>query len=107
MGNFKLIIEKGYQILQSPQGERINHIKETTIYQNADRTGKCFLTIYVNFESYTSLKSCIYDKTTQKLYTPDGEMLPFTILDIEISKISTTVKCFCLVDFDYETKHNA
>lgn len=104
MAALKVIIENGYQILQSPKGERINQIIETNITQGYDKSmAVCHFSVLVNFND-----SPIYDPIEKTLKTPLGEKLPVEIITYQPTGTDEPVdKVFakCAVEFPYETNH--
>lgn len=100
---FKAIVEKGYQILQSPKGERINEIIETCITQGYDKSkAVCLFSVLVNYNN-----SPIYDPVEKTLKTPSGEKLPVEIITYKPNGTDEPDKVFvrCAVEFPYETNH--
>lgn len=109
--HFKAIVEKGYQILQTPGGERVSRIKTTCIFQGREKVGECVFDLYVNYKS-SDPQPCKYDPDSQKLTMSNGEVLPVEILeykpeviDSEGLKEVALVKAKCTVVFPYETGH--
>lgn len=105
---FKVIIENGYQKIQTPTGEKLNCITMTNIYQPVDKAEAfCVFTILVNLNG--SIPSCYYDHNTRTLSTPDGEQI--TGIDIQAffqagnGHSTDTVTAKCRVEFPYDTKH--
>lgn len=101
---FKAIVENGYQILQTPGGERVNRIIETIICQGIEKEeATCQFTALVNFND-----SLIYDTETNELKTGLGEVLNVKIL--RFAPISNqhpvdAITAKCSVIFPYDTNH--
>lgn len=104
MANFKVIIDGGYQILQSPGGEHINYLIKTNITQDTEKPGICrfWLNVTAGGEKY-----CRYDEKTGVLTTPKGEILPVEVVVFTPCYIHTIdqIICDCKVDFPYDTNH--
>ena len=100
----ELIIERGMQIIQTGEGEKLPRVIETMVRQYAAEPGKCQFTMYVNQPGL-----CKYDESKKRLSTPGGKYLR----DVEVIKykpaesetIPAMVLCSCLVGFHYNTTH--
>lgn len=105
--HFKAIVENGYQILQTPGGERINYVTETSIKQDIEKIGTCVFSAIVNYQSSSDLKTLKYNPETKKLSSPNGEVLEVEILNFNPETITRagSVKVRCTVVFPYDTGH--
>lgn len=105
--HFRAIVEDGYQILQTPGGERVNYLTKTVIAQTHEKVGECVFSVNVNYKTSLHLKPLNYDPETKTLRTPSGEVLEVEILSHR-PKTSTEVENAtfkCSVVFPYETGH--
>lgn len=105
--HFKAIVENGYQILQTPSGERVNYLIETKITQTVEKVAVCVFSLNVNYKMSNGPQPFKYDHTTKKLSTPGGEVLEVEILKYspETSVTVPIVTARCAVVFPYETNH--
>lgn len=105
--HFKAIIQNGYQILQTPEGERINCLTKTKIIQDVEKEAECVFSLLVNYKSSTEQQPFNYDPDTNKLSTPSGEVLDVEILNYrpETSTMMPEITARCTVIFPYETNH--
>lgn len=105
--HFKAIVENGYQILQTPGGERVNFLTRTVIIQTVEKTAECEFSLNVNYPSSSEKQPLKYDQFTKQLSTPSGEVLAVEILNYtpETSTSVENVTARCTVIFPYETKH--
>lgn len=104
---FKAIVERGYQFLQTPGGERVNFLTKTTIIQSIEKEGECVFSLNVNYKSSDEKQPFKYDPITNQIISPNGE-----VLDVEIVKYTPEtstrvpeVTARCTVIFPYETNH--
>jgi hypothetical protein len=105
----KAIVENGYQILQSPGGERINYLTSTKIIQDTNKVADCVFSLYVNNIGNKEKPSCKYDPFSEHLITPSGErlfvhVLTFSPRDTE-KQACDEITAKCTVIFPYETRH--
>lgn len=100
----ELIIERGMQILQTSEGEKLPRVIETMVRQFAAEPGQCQFTMYVNQPGL-----CKYDESKERLTTPGGKHLR----NVEVIKskpaesevIPAMVMCKCVVGFHHNTTH--
>lgn len=104
---FKAIVENGYQILQTPGGERVSHLTKTTINQTIEIEAECKFSLLVNYKSVDNPKPFNYDPKTNQLSTHNGEVLDVEILNYspETPTRVSEVTARCSVIFPYETNH--
>lgn len=102
----ELIIERGMQIIQTNEGEKLPRVVETMVRQYAAEPGQCQFTMYVNQPGL-----CRYDESKKRLTTPGGkhlrnvEVLKYKPAESEL--IPAMVLCKCQVGFHYNTTHRA
>jgi hypothetical protein len=102
----ELIIEKGMQILQTTEGEKLPRVIETMVRQFAAEPGQCQFTMYVGEPGL-----CKYDDLKKRIITPGG--LPLRGVEVLKHKpsggptIPAMVLCKCTVAFHYNTNHKA
>ena len=100
----ELIIERGMQLLQTSEGEKLPRVKQTVINQTDSMPGLCQFTMYVNQPGL-----CKYDEKTGTVTTPKGLRLK----KVEVIKhkpsegptIPAMIMCKCTVSFHYDTNH--
>lgn len=104
---FKAIVENGYQILQTPGGERLNCLTKTTITQRVEKEGECKFSLLVNYKSSDDQQPFKYDPENNQITSPIGEVLDVEILNYtpETSTRVPEVTARCTVIFPYETNH--
>ncbi len=105
--HFKAIVENGYQILQTPGGERVNFLLKTNIIQDAQKVGKCIFSANVNYNPEPP-SALIYDVRKNQLSTHSGEILEVDLLEFmpkNEEKPVDSVIVACTVIFPYETNH--
>lgn len=102
----ELIIERGMQLLQTPEGEKLPRVIETLVKQFAAEAGQCQFTMYVN-----SPGLCQYDDIKKRLTTPGGKHLRkvevIRTKPAESQLIPAMVLCKCQIAFHYDTSHKA
>ena len=102
----ELIIERGMQLLQTSEGEKLPRVVQTVVSQFAGEPGQCQFTIYVNQPGL-----CKYDDLKNRLITPGGLALrSVDVLKVKPAESETKpamVLCKCLVAFHYPTNHKA
>ncbi len=102
----ELIIERGMQILQTSEGEKLPRVVETMVRQLAAEPGQCQFTMYVDQPGL-----CKYDDLKKRLTTPGGlalrgvEVLKYKPAEGELKP--AMVLCKCTVAFHYNTTHKA
>lgn len=102
----ELIIERGMQILQTSQGEKLPRVIETMVRQYAAEPGKCQFTMFVNEPGL-----CKYDPAKNRITTPGG----YELRNVDVQKFKPAeselkpaiVLCSCSVGFHYNTNHRA
>lgn len=100
----ELIIERGMQILQTAEGEKLPRVIETLVRQFAGEPGQCQFTMYIDEPGL-----CKYDDLKKRLITPGG----LTLRHVEVLKYKPSegplkpamVLCKCTVGFHYNTTH--
>ena len=100
----EVIIERGCQLLQTYEGEKLPRVVATMIQQHAAEPGNCQFTMCVNQPGL-----CKYDDHKKALTTPAGN----TLKGVEIMKfkpaeselIPAIVLCKCQVGFHHNTNH--
>lgn len=102
----ELIIERGMQIIQTNEGEKLPRVVETLVRQFAAEPGQCQFTMYVNEPGL-----CRWDETQKRLTTPGGKHLRHVeVLKTKPKENALTpamVLCKCQVGFHFDTKHKA
>lgn len=102
----ELIIERGMQLLQTSEGEKLPRVVETVVRQFGGEPGQCQFTMYVNQPGL-----CRYDDLKNRIITPGGlalrkvEILKFKPAESEVKP--AMVLCKCPVSFHYPTNHKA
>jgi len=102
----ELIIERGMQLLQTSEGEKLPRVVQTVVGQLWGEPGECQFTIYINQPGL-----CKYDDLKNRLITPGG----LALRGVEVLKVKPAeneVKpamalCKCKVAFNYPTNHKA
>lgn len=102
----ELIIERGMQILQTTEGEKLPRVIETLVRQKAAEPGLCQFTMFVDAPGL-----CKYNDLEKTLTTPGG----LKLRHVEVLKYKpmqsptepAKVLCQCHVAFHYDTKHKA
>ncbi len=102
----ELIIERGMQILQTSEGEKLPRVIKTVVGQFAAEPGECQFTMYVDQPGL-----CRYDNLKKRLITPGGLRLRYVeVLKYKPSEgptVPAMVLCKCQVGFHYNTNHKA
>ena len=102
----KAIVENGYQILQTPNGKRINYLTLTQITQTTEKEAECVFEVNANYKG-GDLESLLFYPEYLKLITQAGEVLEVEILDYKnVDRALDKVKVKCTVTFPYETNHH-
>ena len=102
----ELIIERGMQILQTSEGEKLPRVIETLVRQLAAEPGQCQFRMYVDGPGL-----CKYDDRKKRITTPGGlalrgvEVLKYKPAESELKP--AMVLCKCVVAFHYPTTHKA
>ena len=100
----ELIIERGCQLLQTSEGEKLPRVVETLVRQKMAEPGLCQFTIHVN-----SPGCCRYDDQKKQVATPAGQTLKtvrvLKFKPAESELIPALVLCECHVSFHYNTSH--
>lgn len=102
----ELIIERGMQILQTSEGEKLPRVVETMVRQLAAEPGQCQFTMYVDGPGL-----CKYNDLKKRITTPGGlalrgvEVLKYRPAESELKP--AMVLCKCVVAFHYPTTHKA
>lgn len=100
----ELIIERGMQLLQTTEGEKLPRVVETVVRQLAAAPGECTFTMFVNQPGL-----CRYDG--RRITTPGGN----TLRQVQVLKSKPAVSelepeklmCRCSIAFHYNTGHRA
>lgn len=102
----ELIIERGMQLLQTAEGEKLPRVIETLVRQFGGEAGECQFTIYVNEPGL-----CKYDEQKKRLSTPKGlHLRKVEVLKHKPSEgptVPAKILCRCQVSFQYDTTHKA
>lgn len=102
----ELIIERGMQLLQTTEGEKLPRVIETMVGQKAAEPGFCRFTMFVD-----DAGCCKYEKDKQRLTTPGGKLLRdvkvLKYKDAEGPTVPAKVLCECTVGFFHNTTHRA
>jgi hypothetical protein len=102
----ELIIERGMQLIQTPEGEKLPRVVETMLRQFAAEPANCQFTMYVNQPGL-----CRFDDRANTITTPRGlrlrEVKVLKSKPAESELIPALVLCECKVAFNYDTKHKA
>lgn len=100
----ELIIERGMQLLQTSEGEKLPRVIETVIRQRGGEPGHCQFTMFVD-----DAGCCKYQRDKQRLITPRGKHLRnvkvLKYKDAEGPTIPAKVLCECTVAFFLDTVH--
>lgn len=102
----ELIIERGMQLLQTSEGEKLPRVVQTVVSQFAAEPGTCQFTMYVNEPGL-----CKFDEQKKTITTPRG----LRLRKVEVLKhkpsegptVPAMVLCKCQVAFHYPTNHKA
>ena len=100
----ELIIERGMQLLQTSEGEKLPRVVQTVVSQIAAEPGHCQFTMCVNQPGL-----CRYDDIKKRIITPRGkhlrdvEVLRFKAQESELQP--AIVLCKCKVAFFSDTNH--
>lgn len=102
MDRLKVIVQNGFQLLESPAGEKIPRLTRTVITQGIDKTNAtCQFSALVNL----SPDSLLYDNDSGILSMPSGEILTVTIFkNTTLTNGIQEISALALIELPYETQ---